>query len=79
MTSPAAVKASTSVHEYSIFVGDLAPEASNSDLLAVFRNPILGLRSDRAPKVVKPFYSAKSAKIMLDPVTGVSKGYGFVR
>lgn len=26
-----------------------------------------------------PFHSAKSAKIMTDPVTGVSKGYGFVR
>ncbi len=67
------------VKEYSIFVGDLAPEASNSDLLAVFRNPILGLRSDRAPKCVRPFYTCKSAKIMLDPTTGISKGYGFVR
>ncbi|RDB27828.1 putative RNA-binding protein C23E6.01c [Hypsizygus marmoreus] len=45
--------------EYSIFVGDLAPETSNSDLVAVF--------------------PCKSAKIMLDPVTGVSRGYGFVR
>lgn len=26
-----------------------------------------------------PFHSTKSAKIMTDPVTGVSKGYGFVR
>jgi hypothetical protein len=65
--------------EYSIFVGDLAPEASNSDLVAVFRNPVLGLRSDRQPKIINPFLSCKSAKIMLDPVTGVSRGYGFVR
>ncbi|KZV95013.1 RNA-binding domain-containing protein [Exidia glandulosa HHB12029] len=65
--------------EYSIFVGDLAPEASNSDLVAVFRNPMLGLRSDREPKFIRPFYSCKSAKIQLDPVTGLSKGYGFVR
>jgi RNA recognition motif-containing protein len=65
--------------EYSIFVGDLAPEASNSDLVAVFRNPVLGLRSDREPKFIRPFLSCKSAKIMLDPVTGVSRGYGFVR
>lgn len=65
--------------EYSIFVGDLAPEASNSDLVAVFRNPVLGLRNDREPKFIRPFLSCKSAKIMLDPVTGVSKGYGFVR
>ncbi|KAJ7681933.1 hypothetical protein DFH06DRAFT_284411 [Mycena polygramma] len=65
--------------EYSIFVGDLAPETSNSDLVAVFRNPVLGLRNDRAPKFIRPFASCKSAKIMLDPVTGVSRGYGFVR
>ncbi|KZT34492.1 hypothetical protein SISSUDRAFT_1065285 [Sistotremastrum suecicum HHB10207 ss-3] len=65
--------------EHSIFVGDLAPETSNSDLVAVFRNPVLGLRNDREPKFIRPFYSCKSAKIMLDPVTGVSRGYGFVR
>ncbi|KAF7329169.1 hypothetical protein MKEN_00177500 [Mycena kentingensis (nom. inval.)] len=65
--------------EYSVFVGDLAPETSNSDLVAVFRNPVLGLRNDRAPKFIRPFTSCKSAKIMLDPVTGVSRGYGFVR
>lgn len=65
--------------EYSIFVGDLAPETSNSDLVAVFRNPVLGLRADREPKFIRPFLSCKSAKIMLDPVTGVSRGYGFVR
>ncbi|KAK7047303.1 hypothetical protein VNI00_006534 [Paramarasmius palmivorus] len=65
--------------EYSIFVGDLAPETSNSDLVAVFRNPVLGLRNDREPKFIRPFLSCKSAKIMLDPITGVSRGYGFVR
>ncbi|KAF9562486.1 hypothetical protein CPC08DRAFT_634036 [Agrocybe pediades] len=65
--------------EYSIFVGDLAPETSNSDLVAVFRNPVLGLRNDREPKFIRPFLSCKSAKIMLDPQTGVSRGYGFVR
>lgn len=65
--------------EYSIFVGDLAPEVSNTDLVAVFRNPVLGLRNDREPRFIRPFLSCKSAKIMLDPVTGVSRGYGFVR
>ncbi|KAK7029103.1 hypothetical protein R3P38DRAFT_2403778, partial [Favolaschia claudopus] len=60
--------------QYSIFVGHLAPETSNSDLVAVFRNPVLGLRNDRAPKFIRPFASCKSAKIMLDPVTGVSRG-----
>ena len=67
------------LREYSIFVGDLAPETSNSDLVAVFRNPVLGLRNDREPKFIRPFLSCKSAKIMLDPLTGVSRGYGFVR
>jgi hypothetical protein len=69
----------TKEKEYSIFVGDLAPEASNTDLVSVFRNPVLGLRDDRQPKFIRPFLSCKSAKIMLDPVTGVSRGYGFVR
>ncbi|KAJ7199903.1 hypothetical protein C8J57DRAFT_1442248 [Mycena rebaudengoi] len=62
--------------EYGIFVGDLAPETSNtsnSDLVAVFRNPVLGLRNDREPKFIRSFQSCKSAKIMLDPVTGVSR------
>jgi RNA recognition motif-containing protein len=65
--------------EYRIFVGDLAPQTSKSNLVAVFRNPVLGLRNDREPKFIRPFLSCKSAKIMLDPVTGVSRGYGFVR
>ncbi|KAH8832780.1 hypothetical protein DL96DRAFT_1704833 [Flagelloscypha sp. PMI_526] len=64
---------------FSIFVGDLAPEVSNSDLLAVFRNPVLGLRNDRTPKFVQPFSSVVSSYILTDPVTHVSKGYGFVR
>ncbi|KAF9643207.1 hypothetical protein BDM02DRAFT_3227300 [Thelephora ganbajun] len=65
--------------ECSIFAGDLAPEVSNSDLVAVFLNPVLGLRSNQEPRSIRPFLSCKSAKIMLDPVTGVSRGYGFVR
>ncbi|KAJ7587075.1 hypothetical protein C8J56DRAFT_1083280 [Mycena floridula] len=46
--------------EYSIFVGDLAPET------ILTSSPFSAIR-------------CKSAKIMLDPVTGVSRGYGFVR
>ncbi|KAG8739807.1 RRM protein [Ceratobasidium sp. 414] len=65
--------------EFSIFVGDLAPETTNADLVAVFRNPLLGLRSDREPRVIRPFTSCRSAKIMVSPETGISKGYGFVR
>jgi hypothetical protein len=65
--------------EFSIFVGDLAPETTNHDLVAVFRDPTLGLRPDREPRAIRPFLSCKGAKIMSDPVTGLSKGYGFVR
>ncbi|KAG8690112.1 RRM protein [Ceratobasidium sp. 423] len=65
--------------EFSIFVGDLAPETTNADLVAVFRNPLLGLRTDREPRVIRPFLSCRSAKIMVSPETGISKGYGFVR
>ncbi|CAE7114402.1 unnamed protein product [Rhizoctonia solani] len=65
--------------EFSIFVGDLAPETTNADLVAVFRNPLLGLRPDREPRVIRPFLSCRSAKIMVSPETGISKGYGFVR
>jgi RNA recognition motif-containing protein len=79
IASSAPTPSTRSSPEYSIFVGDLAPEATNADLVAVFRNPVLGLRQDRQPKIVAPFTSCKSAKIMLDPATNVSKGYGFVR
>ncbi|KAJ6560072.1 hypothetical protein B0H19DRAFT_1069773 [Mycena capillaripes] len=34
------------------------------------------LRNNRAPKFIRPFASRKSAKIMLDPVTGASREYG---
>ncbi|KAK6972039.1 hypothetical protein R3P38DRAFT_3136982, partial [Favolaschia claudopus] len=63
--------------EYSVFVGDLAPETSNSDLVAVFRNPVLGLRNDRAPRFVLPFVSCKSATIVTDSVTGRESGLWF--
>lgn len=50
--------------EYSIFVGDLGPEVNEFMLVSIFQG--------RYP-------SCKSAKIMTDPVTGLSRGYGFVR
>jgi hypothetical protein len=46
-TGPTAATTQGPQREFSIFVGDLAPETSNSDLVAVFRNPVLGLRNDR--------------------------------
>lgn len=66
--------------EYSIFVGDLAPDVTHADITAVFRDPTKGLRPDRGPpRKIKPFASCKTAKIMVDPSTGLSRGYGFIR
>ena len=50
--------------EYSIFVGDLSQEVTDMQLFQLFQS--------RYP-------SCKSAKIMIDPVTNISRGYGFVR
>ncbi|GAA6042815.1 hypothetical protein JCM8097_004441 [Rhodosporidiobolus ruineniae] len=50
--------------EYSVFVGDLAREVGESELMGLF-TPL--------------FPSTKSAKVMCDPSTGLSRGYGFVR
>ncbi|GAA5836803.1 hypothetical protein JCM11251_005793 [Rhodosporidiobolus azoricus] len=50
--------------EYSVFVGDLAREVGESDLMTLF-TPL--------------FPSTKSAKVMCDASTGLSRGYGFVR
>ncbi|KAF2233862.1 RNA-binding domain-containing protein [Viridothelium virens] len=50
--------------EYSIFVGDLGPEVNEFVLVSLFQSR---------------FASCKSAKIMSDPISGMSRGYGFVR
>ena len=50
--------------EFSIFVGDLGPEVNEFALMSLFQNK---------------YPSCKSAKIMTDPITGLSRGYGFVR
>lgn len=50
--------------EYSIFVGDLGPEVNEYVLMSVFQ---------------AKYNSIKSAKIMSDPISGMSRGYGFVR
>ncbi|KAG0653256.1 hypothetical protein C6P45_004013, partial [Maudiozyma exigua] len=49
---------------YSIFVGDLAPNVTDSQLYELFNN--------KYPS------SIESVKVMIDRITGVSKGYGFV-
>ncbi|KAJ7570721.1 hypothetical protein O6H91_01G132900 [Diphasiastrum complanatum] len=52
------------VGEHSIFVGDLAPDVTDYVLQETFRS--------RYPSV-------QSAKVVIDTLTGGSKGYGFVR
>ncbi|CCI43077.1 unnamed protein product [Albugo candida] len=52
------------VEDHSIFVGDLAPEVSDELLLSTF--------STR-------FSSVRGAKVVIDPVTRMPKGFGFVR
>ncbi|PKA56115.1 Polyadenylate-binding protein RBP47 [Apostasia shenzhenica] len=49
---------------YSIFVGDLAPDVTDSLLQETFANK---------------YSSVKGAKVVIDANTGRSKGYGFVR
>jgi RNA recognition motif-containing protein len=50
--------------EYSLFVGDLSHDIDETFLLSIFRNK---------------YPSCHSAKIMTDPLSGISRGYGFVR
>jgi hypothetical protein len=68
--------------EYSVFVGDLGREVGESELVV---SPILCFRYDPRlttclQSLFTPIFpSTKSAKIMYDPSTGISRGYGFVR
>ncbi|TFJ87011.1 hypothetical protein NSK_001345 [Nannochloropsis salina CCMP1776] len=50
--------------EFSIFVGDLAPEVTDQMLQDIF---------------LEKFPSTLGAKVVMDPVSGMSKGFGFVR
>lgn len=50
--------------EYSIFVGDLGPEVNDDLLFYTFQ---------------RNYPSCRSAKVVTDAVTGLSRGYGFVR
>lgn len=50
--------------DFSIFVGDLGPDVDDNVLLAAFQSR---------------YASICSAKVMMDPTTGYSRGFGFVR
>ncbi|OQS07904.1 hypothetical protein THRCLA_00104 [Thraustotheca clavata] len=53
-----------SAEDYSIFVGDLAPEVTDDALFAVFS---------------AKYASVRGAKVVIDQMTRTSKGFGFVR
>ncbi|AGO10144.1 AaceriAAR151Wp [[Ashbya] aceris (nom. inval.)] len=50
--------------EYSLFVGDLSPTATEAHLLSLFQTK---------------FKSVKTVRVMTDPITGASRCFGFVR
>ena len=50
--------------EYSLYIRDLGPEVTDQLLLATFR---------------AQFPQARTAKVITDAATGMSKGYAFVR
>ena len=50
--------------EYSIFVGDLDSYITEADLMTLFQTR---------------YNSVKTARVMSDPLTGLSRGFGFVR
>lgn len=50
--------------EFSLFVGDLSPIATEADLLSLFQ---------------KNYKSVKTVRVMTDPITGASRCFGFVR
>lgn len=79
-TNPAAVNPAQMTDippekEFSIFVGDLAPEVGEGDLVRLFLNP--PMRENGQAR--HSYTTTRSAKIMLDPTGGGSRGYGFVR
>lgn len=56
--------ATTPGNEYSVFVGDVAPNVTEAQLFELF---------------ISRYASTLNAKIVFDQMTGVSKGYGFVK
>lgn len=50
--------------EFSLFVGDLSPFATEADLLMLFQTK---------------YNSVKTVRVMTDPITGASRCFGFVR
>ncbi|TIB29972.1 hypothetical protein E3P86_03582, partial [Wallemia ichthyophaga] len=58
------------LNEFSVFVGDLSPDATEHDLMRAFQHP---------PNLSNPFTTCTNVKIMTDNATGSSRCFGFVR
>jgi len=61
---PPGLNTGQSAVEYSVFVGDLSSDVTDVMLQALFASR---------------YHSVRNAKVVTDPVTGASRGYGFVR
>jgi hypothetical protein len=79
ITSSEVPFSSSQIDECTVFVDNLPPWADREDLLAVFCNPDLGHRGFTFHKPIEPFRNLKGVEVAIDPVTGVSNGFGFVR
>lgn len=68
-------------HYFSVYVGNLLPETTGEDLLAVFQDPARGQQGgqDQGYKRVKPFFSCCRALIVKNHATGAPRGFGYVR
>jgi len=75
---PYTMNSTNSKPDYSIFIADLSPHATEDDILQVFRNPNLGQSPHREPKNILPFKDCSSVKIMRDN-NGNSCTSAFVR
>jgi len=77
-TLPYAMNPTNPRPDYSIFIADLPPSATENDILRVFRFPETGQSPFREPKIVRPFNSCTRTKIILDS-DGNSTTSAFVR
>jgi len=64
--------------DYSIFIADLPSQATEDDIIKVFRNPEYGQSPFREPKNIQPFKDCTKAKLIRDP-QGNSCASAFVR
>ena len=61
--------------EYGLFIGDLDPEATASDIKHAFQMPMEGMNG--VFKIVEPFLTVTGASVACDS-TGRGRGFGFI-